>query len=230
MKKKIFIALDGLDASGKHTQSELLCDSFNKNGIKYRCVSFPTYDEKYSAMIKLYLSGAFGDDPKAVNAYAASSFFAVDRYASYMLDWKKDHDEGTVILADRYTTANAVHQLSKLPKEEWDKFLGWLMHYEFDLLGLPSPDLVIYLSVSPELSAKTAAKRANETGVSRDIHEKSKDHLIKSYEAAQYACDKLGWKRINCEKDGTMRNKEEIHKEILSYVAETLKQEDETLK
>ena len=223
MKKRFFIALDGLDASGKHTQSELLCDTFKEKGINYRCISFPTYDDKYSAMINLYLSGAFGSDPQAVNPYAASSFFAVDRYASYMLDWKKDYDEGTVILADRYTTANAVHQLSKLPKEEWDGFLTWLMHYEFDLLGLPSPDLVIYLSVSPELSAKTAEKRASETGAKRDIHEKSKDHLKKSYEAAQYASEKLGWKRINCEKDGEMRSKDDIRAEILSYVTEALK-------
>ena len=222
MNKKTFIALDGLDASGKHTQSELLCKAFDEKGVKYRCISFPTYDEKMSALIKLYLSGAFGTDPQAVNPYAASSFFAVDRVASYLLDWKKDYDEGTVILADRYTTANAVHQLSKLPESKWESFLNWLTDYEFHLLQLPEPDLVLYLSVSPSLSEKTASKRAEETGKERDIHEKSRIHLEKSYKAAQFASSKLGWKKINCETNGKMRSKEDIHSEIFAAVIDIL--------
>ena len=160
----IFIALDGLDASGKQTQTDKLCEYLKENGKEYRRLSFPTYDEKYSAVVQLYLDGAFGKKPTDVNAYAASTFFAVDRCASYLGDWKKDYDEGKIIISDRYTTANAVHQLSKLPREAWDDYLSWLWKFEFQLLGLPKPTTVIFLQVSPEISMKMAKTRAEKEG------------------------------------------------------------------
>lgn len=220
--KKTFIAIDGLDGSGKKTQTELLIKYLAEKELEYRYLSFPTYDKDYSAFVSMYLNGRFGDDPGIVNAYAASSFFAMDRYSSYMLDWKKDYDDGKIIVANRYTTANAVHQLSKLPETEYDSFLEWLYEYEFVKLGLPKPDKVIYLSLPPELSHKLVEKRCQETGAVKDIHEKSIDFTKKSYKAVLYSSEKLGWYRINCSKDNEMRSIEEIQSEIINCLKDVL--------
>ena len=148
--KKMLIAFDGLDGSGKNTQTHLLTDYLEKNGIPYRYVTFPTYDDAYSFFVNKYLSGEFGENPDDVNGYAASAFFAADRYLSFIMDWKKDYDEGKIIIANRYTTANAVHQCSKIPKEKRDEYLNWLFDYEWKKLGLPTPDKVIYLCQPPK--------------------------------------------------------------------------------
>lgn len=217
-KKGILIALDGLDGSGKETQTRLLEEALKAKGIPCRSVSFPTYDEKMSAAVKLYLGGAFGSDPHAVNGYAASVFYGVDRYCSYMLDWKKDYEAGTVILANRYTTANAVHQLSKLPAEDYDGFLEWLFDLEYGKMGLPVPDLVLYLCVPPEVSEALIKSRSSQTGRETDIHENDKRHLSDSYKAALYSAEKLGWKKIDCARGTALRTREDIHKEILRAV------------
>lgn len=149
MKKGMLITFEGLDAAGKDTQTKLAAAYLEKRNLPYRLLSFPTYDGRMSALVQMYLRGEFGSDPKAVNAYAASSFFAMDRYASYMTDWKKDYERGAVLLANRYTTSNAIHQLSKLPEAEWEGFLNWLYDYEYGLLGIPKPDRVLFLRVPP---------------------------------------------------------------------------------
>lgn len=222
--RKILIALDGLDGSGKETQTALLEQTLRQAGIPCRSVSFPTYDAQMSAAVNLYLQGKFGSDPTTVNGYAASSFYAVDRFCSYKLDWQKDYEAGTVILANRYTTANAVHQLSKLPPEEYDAFLDWLFDFEFCKLGLPAPSLVLYLCVPPALSEQTAIARSAQTGRRTDIHENNTAHLQASYRAALYSASRLGWRRIDCAvPDGSaFRTREEIHREILTHVGELL--------
>jgi len=212
---KCLIAVDGLDASGKKTQTELLASAFAAKGIPCRYISFPTYDKEYSALVNMYLQGRFGDDPQAVNPYAASVFFGADRYCSYMLDWKKDYDAGTVIIANRYTSANAVHQLSKMPRERYGAFLDWLTDNEYNRLGIPRPDAVVYLCLPPEQSMRLLEKRCAETGAKKDIHEKSGDHLENSYRAALFSAKKLGWIKIDCDKDGTIRPVEDIQNEII---------------
>lgn len=221
MKKRL-IAIDGLDASGKMTQTELLKDLLEEKGIPYRYLSFPTYDADYSAHVNMYLKGRFGDDPESVNAFAASSFFGADRFCSYMLDWKQDYENGAIILANRYTSANAVHQLSKMPKEEYGEFLEWLTDYEYNKLGIPAPDAVIYLCLPPEISQKMIEHRCDETGAEKDIHESSKTHLENSYRAALYSAEKLGWIKIDCDRDGEMRTREEIHKEIIEKLKDII--------
>ncbi|HAN20222.1 MAG: hypothetical protein A2Y15_09705 [Clostridiales bacterium GWF2_36_10] len=220
--KKTFIAIDGLDASGKKTQTDLLIEFLTKKGADFRHLSFPTYDINYSSLVNLYLSGSFGENPEDVNAYAASSFFAMDRYSSYMLDWKKDYDEGKIIIANRYTTANAVHQLSKLPESEYETFLEWLYDYEFVKLGLPKPDVVLYLSLPPELSMRLIEKRCEETSVVKDIHEKNISHIEKSYKAVLFSSKKLGWHRIDVNKGNEFRPVNEIHNEIINYLKDVL--------
>ena len=194
-----FIVIDGLDGSGKETQSLILKKYLEDMGVKVRYISFPCYENDSSLFVKKYLNGELGSRPEDTNAYAASSFFAADRYLSYRTDWKKDIDDpDTVVIANRYTTANAVHQLSKLPKEQWNAFLSWLWDYEFYKLGIPVPDAVIYLEMHPDISYKLIKSRSEKTGRATDIHENDGSFLYKSYEAALYASDRLNWSRICC--------------------------------
>ncbi len=222
MKKGILIAIDGLDGSGKETQSKALCKYLEQQGIKHRCISFPNYNTKGCSLVEMYLKGEFGDDPMAVNAYAASSFFAMDRYSSYMLDWKKDYEDGTVIIANRYTSANLVHQMAKLPEDARQDFMEWLMGYEYGLLGLPKPDGVIYLCLPPQVSESLVQKRCDSTGVTKDIHEKNSSFLAASYNAALYASEKCGWHRIDCVRDGVLRSIEDISGELVSLAMDII--------
>lgn len=201
------IAIDGLDGSGKNTQSALLADYLQKKGESVRLLSFPTYQEPASTLVNLYLTGGLGDAPEDTGAYAASTFFACDRYVSYRCDWQRDYEKSDgVIIANRYTTANAVHQLSKLPRAEWEGFLSWLWDFEFNKLGLPAPDEVVYLEVAPQVAVTLIDKRGQE----KDIHEKNLSYLAKSYEAALFCSEKLGWKRIECCQAAKMKSREEI--------------------
>ena len=142
MSKGRLLVIEGLDGSGKATQAKLLASHLAESGCKVMEITFPDYESDSSALVKMYLSGQFGDKPDDVNPYAASSFYAVDRYASYKTRWGSFYEAGGIVIADRYTTSNAVHQCSKLPPEQWDDFLRWAFDYEYRLLGLPAPDAV----------------------------------------------------------------------------------------
>lgn len=210
------IVIEGLDGSGKATQAQLLFKALYDRGLCVRKVSFPDYESPSSALVKMYLGGEFGDSPGDVNPYAASSFYAVDRYASYIKDWRKDWNRGLVI-ADRYTTSNAIHQCSKLNRHEWDSYLEWLFHYEYNLLGIPSPDLVLYLQVDTVVSQQLLKERY-EGQDKRDIHEKDMEYLNRCHTAAEYCAEKYHWITINCTENGTMRPAEDIHADIIRYV------------
>ena len=192
-----------------------------ERGEQVRKVSFPDYDSPSSALVKMYLGGEFGDRPDDVSAYAASSFYAVDRFASYKKDWFKDYEKG-VIIADRYTTSNAIHQCSKLSRDEWDTYLTWLFDYEYRLLGIPQPSAVIYLKVDPEVSQKLLAKRYEGDLEKKDIHEKDKEYLSRCQEAASYCAGKLGWHVVECAEGGAMRSIEDIGADILKLVERVL--------
>lgn len=212
------IVIEGLDGSGKATQSNLLYEKLLAEGKPVRKVSFPAYDSESSALVKMYLAGDFGKDPGDVNAYAASSFFAVDRFASYKSDWGKFYREGGIVIADRYTTSNAIHQCSKLPREEWDGYIDWLFDFEFRLLGIPAPEKVIYLKVDPAVSQKLMTKRYQGDESKKDIHESNLEYLEKSRQAARYCAEKLGWKTIQCDDGENMRTIEQIHADVMDFV------------
>ena len=178
------IVFEGTDGSGKATQSRLLCEELTRRGIPFRKLEFPRYQEESSALIRLYLGGAFGDKPGDVNAYAASVFYSVDRYASYKQDWGAFYEAGGLVIADRYTTSNAVHQVSKLPPEERTVFLNWLFELEYGKLGLPKPDLVLYLYMPTEITEKMMRSREAATGTHADIHEQDEAYLRSCREAA----------------------------------------------
>lgn len=221
MAAKKLIVIEGLDGSGKATQAKRLTEALVETGIPVREVSFPDYESDSSALVRMYLSGQFGTDPQDVNAYAASSFFAVDRFASYKKDWCRDYARG-VVIADRYTTSNAVHQCSKLPKEQWEDFLNWLFDFEYKKLGIPAPDRVIYLNVDPAVSQALMTARYRGDENKKDIHERDIAYLRHSREAAAYCAEKLGWETVDCCRDGQMRSIEDIHKNVMKLLENSI--------
>lgn len=216
------IVIEGTDGSGKSTQFELLAARLEQEQRPFRRLRFPRYKEESSALIRMYLGGAFGEDPAAVNAYAASTFYAVDRYASYMQDWKNGYEAGELFLSDRYTTSNAVHQGSKLPQTERGEYLRWLQELEYEKMGLPKPDLVLYLDMPTELADKLMRKRESDTNTCADIHEKDQAYLARCREAAIDVAHRSGWQVISCQKNGELRTVEDIHEEIYRCVCQCL--------
>lgn len=220
-RKGKLIVIEGVDGSGKQTQTERLYERFIEDGQKVMKLSYPRYDKESSAMVKLYLGGAFGDDPGNVSPYIASTFYAADRYASYKEDYEGFLKDGGIVLADRYTTSNMVHQAGKIrDPEERKKFLAWLWDYEFNLYGLPVPDKVFFLNIPPEVNQKLMENRDNKiTGkAEKDIHEKSPEHLRDAYESALALVDEYCWTEICCISQGEIRSIEDIHEEIWNVV------------
>lgn len=221
----ILIAIDGVDASGKQTQTEILKKRLEAEGKEVKLVSFPAYDKPSSTLVKMYLDGAFGDKPSDVNAYATSTLFAADRFATYRTDWGKEYETGTVIIADRYVSSNLIHQASKIENEEdKDKFLEWLDDLEHGVYELPRPDVTIFLDMPPEYGAKLMRDRANKANgeSKKDIHESDFSYLENSYNNAVYVAERFGWKKILCVKDEQIRPVEEIGEDIYSVVKELL--------
>ncbi len=191
------IVIDGLDGSGKSTQLELVLNSLSLKN-KVLPISFPDYNNRSSELVKMYLNGEISKNAEDINAYAASTFYAADRYASYKMYWEKNYLDGEIILASRYTTSNAIHQAVKLPKEEWDDFFDWLYDYEYAKLKLPVPNKVIFLDMPIEISQKLLSKRYNGDETKKDIHESNINYLKACRETALYAAEKLGWSVVKC--------------------------------
>ena len=222
MSKGKLIVLEGIDGSGKSAQYRRLCARMEKQNIDYNHIVFPRYDKESSALVRMYLSGQFGSHPGDVNPYAASTFYAVDRFASFREDWGKIYNSGGLIISDRYTTSNAVHQGSKLSDAELPAFFQWLSDLEYDKMGLPRPDLVIYLDVDLETSLARMKRRQEKSSTTADIHEKDVDYLRRCLHTADMAAEYYGWKRIPFLKDGAERDvdekNDEIYNLILSYI------------
>ena len=216
------IVLEGTDGSGKSTQFRLMSQRLSEENREFRHLVFPRYDQESSALIRMYLGGEFGTKPSDVNAYAASAFYAVDRYASYKMDWGKWYEEGGLVLSDRYTTSNAVHQASKEPEEKQAEFLKWLYDFEYDKLGLPRPDLTIYLDVPTDFTEKLLRHREADTNTKADIHEKDMAYLATCRNTGRKAAKFYNWTVISCVKDGEMRSIEDIHEEIYNHVKKCL--------
>ena len=216
------IVIEGTDGSGKSTQFKKLTTRLQEEGKVFKTLVFPQYSEPSSALIRMYLGGEFGTNPSDVNAYAASAFYAVDRYASFKKDWGNWYQEGGLILSDRYTTSNAVHQASKEPQQTRAAFLKWLYEFEYDKLGMPRPDVTIYLDVPTEFTEKLMRHREAQTNTSADIHEKDLAYLATCREMGRTAAEFYGWNVIQCVKDGEMRSIEDIHEEIYNLVSACL--------
>ena len=217
---KLFV-IEGTDGSGKQTQFERLKKRLDEENIEYKTMSFPNYDNDSSALVKMYLSGEFGEHAKDVSPYIASTFYAADRYATYKRYYEEYYKNGGIILADRYTTSNMVHQAGKiLDSEERKKFLNWLCDFEFNLYGLPKPDKVFFLNMPPEYSLQLIKDRENKFShdSKKDIHERDFNHLQDSYNAACSIIQDYGWCEIKCIRDGKIRTIDDIHEEIFNVL------------
>lgn len=217
------IVLEGTDGSGKATQAKLLLQSLETRGIPCREIDFPRYGNPFAEPVSRYLQGALGSKPGDVNAYAASTMFAVDRYASYKEDWGIFYESGGVVVANRYTTSNAVHQASKLSGTERKAFLDWLFDLEYRRLGLPEPELVLYLDMPTEAASRLMRSRERETNTRADIHEQDGEYLRRCRESAREIAGELGWTVVNCAAaDGFPRTPEDIHREVAAIAGERL--------
>ena len=217
---KIFV-IDGTDGSGKQTQFEKLQERLTKEGVEYKTVNFPNYDSPSSALVKMYLSGEFGENAKEISPYIASTFYTVDRYATFKSGYKDYYDNGGIILADRYTTSNMVHQAGKIgDKKEREKFLKWLWDFEFNLFELPIPTEIFFLNMPVEKSIELMKNRENKFSheMKKDIHEKDKNHLIDAYNSACDVAKEYNWFEINCTVDNKIRSIDDIHEEIYNEI------------
>lgn len=217
MNKKL-VVVEGLDGSGKQTQVSMLVKAFEEKNKKVKYITFPDYNEPSSVLIKMYLNSEFGSSPEDVNAYAASSFYAVNRYVSYKKFWEKNYTSGEIIICDRYTTSNAIYQMCKLPKSEWDSYLTWLYDYEYNKLKLPKPYKVIYLSMPIEMSQVLMKKRYSGDESKKDLHEANINFLEICKEAAEYVIKKDNWIKIDCIEDSVIKSKEQINGEIINIL------------
>lgn len=216
------IVIEGLDGSGKATQTRKLYEYMKAFGKTIRQVSFPDYDSPSSSLVKMYLDGQFGSKPDDVNGYAAATFYAVDRYASYKKDWGEDYKNGAIILCDRYVTSNAIYQMTKVDSAERESYLEWLDDLEYNRLGVPKPDIVIYLDVPTKVSQTLMSKRYEGDESKKDLHERNLGYLADCRDSAVYSSDKLGWSVISCTENGEMRSIEDIFGDIISVISEQL--------
>ncbi len=216
------VVIEGLDGSGKSTQLALLPQNLAAVGIACKTVSFPDYDDPSSTLVKMYLGGEFGQNAGDVNAHAATLFYTVDRYASFRRHWEAEYTAGGLIVAGRYTTSNAVHQTAKLPPEEWETYLDWLYDLEYQKIGIPRPDAVIFLDMPPEVSGKLLSVRYGGDEQKKDIHERDTAYLQNCRKAALFAAKHGNWKVISCAKDGEARSIDDIAADILNAVLEVL--------
>ena len=214
------IVFEGTDGSGKSTQFARLCARLEEMGKPFQRLIFPQYDKPSSSLIRMYLGGEFGAGPGDVNPYAASAFYAVDRYASLKQVWGEWYEQGGLVLSDRYTTSNAVHQAAKLPAEERPAFFHWLAEFEYGRLGLPRPDVVIYLDMPTDRAVENLRRREDATHTKGDIHETDTDYLALCHETAGQAADYYGWRRVACaDENGDLRTVEELHWEIWDMIS-----------
>ena len=216
------IVIEGLDGSGKATQTELLEEYLLRAGMPVKRLSFPDYAHPSSVLVQMYLKGEFGNHPEDVNAYGASSFYAVDRYASYLKFWKKDYEAGCILLADRYTTSNAIYQMTKLPQSQWYEYLDWLQDYEYGRLGLPQPDITFYLDVSPEISQQLITRRYHGDESKKDLHVRNREFLQQCHLTARFSAQKLEWSCIPCMAGTRLRSIQEIHDELTGKIREMI--------
>ena len=217
------IVLEGIDGSGKSTQFKLLTERLEREGISFRKLIFPRYNESSSALLKAYLNGEYGKKPEDVSAYAASTFFFVDRYASYKTDWGEYYQNGGLIVCDRYTTSNAIHQGAKLPSDQLTDFFDWLYDFEFRLMELPHPDIVLYMDIDLNTCINQMKVRQDATNTKGDIHETNSDYLASCLKAGEIAANRLKWNKVKCLDGGAMRSVSDIHEDVYNTVKGVLR-------
>lgn len=224
MHGKLFV-IEGLDGSGKQTQSNMLYDRLINQGYEIIKKEYPNYKSESSSLVKMYLRGDFGKNPEDVSPYISSTFFAADRYASFKTEYETYYLNGGLVITDRYTTSNMVHQASKIHNlDEKEKFLSWLWDLEFHIYKIPVPTQVFFLDVKPEIAIKMMENRDNKFSKKKqkDIHEINKNHLEDSYNNALYLIQKYNWEVIDCSEKNEIKSLEEINQILYDKFIEYL--------
>jgi dTMP kinase len=222
MNKGKVIVIDGLDGCGKSTQFEICAQKLKNQNYKVKPISFPDYTSPSSALVKMYLNGEISQNASDVNSFAASSFYAVDRYVSYKKYWEENYNNGEIILASRYVSSNAIHQMAKLDKSQWDNYLDWLFDYEHNKLALPKADAVIFLDVPTDVSQKLLSNRYEGNESKKDVHESDIEYMKSCRNSAFYAAEKLNWHIINCTENSEMKSIEDISDELMKKITEVI--------
>lgn len=228
-KGKLIIIESGSDGSGKATQTEKLYSRLKTEGYRVRKVTFPNYESESSALVKMYLRGDFGKNAEDVDPYTASTFFAMDRYASYKTDWGDFYESGGIVISDRYTTSNMVHQGAKMESgTELESYLDWLYNLEYKIYKIPEPDRVIFLDVDPEISQRLMKDRENKIDGSKekDIHESDSEYLEKSYRNALHIAEKYSWEKVDCVEGGELMGIDRIAEIVYRKAVETIRGEE----
>lgn len=213
-EESMLIVVEGLDGCGKSTQLELLKENF-KNA---HFITFPYYNTDSGKIISSYLAGDFHEKDPSISAYSASLMYAVDRYTSYKTHWEALYTSGLPVISARYVTSNAIYQMTKLDRAEWDKYLDWLFDLEYVKLGLPRPDKTIFLDMPVEISQKLLSARYGGDESKKDVHERNVDFLKQCREAARYVGERCGWVIIPCSSGEKPRTVDEIHRDILNEI------------
>ena len=216
------IIIEGLDGSGKSTQTALIEKYLSEKAIDFKKIKLPDYESPSSTLVNMYLGGEFGSNADDVNPYAAGAFYAVDRFASYKLKWKEDYEKGTLILADRYATSNSIYQMEKLDESEWEYYLDWSADFEYNKIGIPKPDLVIYLDLPVEISQRLMTSRYGGDEGKKDVHEKNVQFLKNCRKSALYAAEKQGWCVVDCSDGNNILPIEIIHKRIIELIEKVI--------
>ena len=211
------IVIEGLDGCGKTTQLEIL----EKRLPDTHFITFPYYNTNSGRIVSDYLSGAFKDDNPEISAYSASAIYAVDRYTSYKTHWGALYESGSPVISARYTSSNAIYQMTKLSKDKWEGYLDWLFDFEYNKLGMPKPDRTIFLDMPIEVSQKLLSKRYGGDESKKDIHERDTAFLSACRSAALYTAEKCGWNIVKCSENGEPRTIEEINEELFALIKET---------
>lgn len=224
---KLFV-IEGLDGSGKQTQSELITKRLNEEGINALRASYPNYDSPSSALVKMYLNGDFGKDANNIDPKIASTFYAIDRYATYKTKYEEFYNNGGIIICDRYSTSNMLHQGCKITDtNKKEEYLNWLDSLEYDLYKIPRPNKVFFLDINPAVSKKLIENRKNKftKEEKKDIHESNFKYLLSSYKNASYLKEKYKWININCIKDDKLKSINEINDDLYNYIKKEINKE-----
>lgn len=217
MKGKLIVVEGACDGIGKSTQFSLLKEALEKDEIVVNH-HFPTYAESQGSFATNYLNGDYGL-PSELSPYFINNLYALDRSITWQTKLKKNYEEGNTILLDRYTTSSLIYQSCLIDdSEEKRKFIDWVNDYEYNKLGIPKPDLVIFLTASFDTIMDLKSKRKDNEGIANDIHERDIDFMKKVYDNALFVAYYLNWDIINCDKDGKMRSIEDIHSDVLKLV------------
>ena len=217
-KGKLIVVEGACDGIGKSTQFGLLQEHLTQDGATVASHHFPSYNTFHGRPVEEYLHGTFGK-PSELSPYFVNSLYAQDRAVTWITGLKDIYDAGGIIVLDRYTTSSLIYQSSVIENpEERESFINYIYDYEYNKLGIPKPDLVIFLHAPFELVRELKSKRKENDGIKNDIHERDLMFMKNVSDTSISIANRFNWSYIECMEDNKMRSVEEIHEDIYKKV------------